>query len=430
MKPTTHAVRLRRAERCQVELQTLSLDQMLPPDHVARVVWEAVKDVDVTALLADIRSTEHRPGNPAIDPHVLIALWLLATVHGVGSAREVERRCDDHMAYRWLCGGVAVNYHTLSDFRTGRAAFLDELLTTSVAGLLHQGLVVLDRVAQDGMRVRASAGKASFRRAATLEKCLAEADEQVRALKAEADADPGTGPRRRQRQAEDRSARITAAIAAARQLAKRRAAVEADKGMPAKEPRASTTDPEARVMMMPDGGCRPAYNVQLATTTAGGIIVGVDVINTGSDSGQLAPMTQQLEKRYGAKPKEAVADGGYATLADIQAMHADHGVAVYAPVKDAEKKKAAGIDPFAGRPGDPDGVVAWRERMGTDAAKAIYKERAATAEWANAGMRNRGLYQVRVRSLAKVKAAVMWYALAHNLLQANLLRNRAAAAGS
>jgi len=410
-------------------MHTLSLDQMLPPDHVARVVWDAVKDLDVTPLLADIRSVEHHAGNPAIDPRLLIALWLLATIHGVGSARDIERRCSEHMAYRWLCGGVSVNYHTLSDFRTGHVAFLDTLLTTSVAGLLHQDLIVLDRVAQDGMRVRASAGQASFRRHTTLRKCLAEADAQVQALKAQAEVDPSAGARRQQRLAEDRAARVAAALVEARQLAARRQEVEASKGVKAKEPRASTTDPEARVMKMPDGGYRPAYNVELATTTVGGIIAGADVTNQGSDGGQLTPMTEQLEARYGTKPKEVLADGGFATLDDIQTMHADHQVVVYAPVKDEEKKREAGVDPFAPRPRDPEGVALWRQRMGTAAAQAIYRERAQTAEWANAGMRNRGLYQFRVRGLAKVKAVVLWYVLAHNLLQATLLRARVPAAG-
>ena len=429
MNTNTPAARLRRAERSQVEMHTLSLDQMLPPDHVARVVWDAMKDLDVTPLLADIRTVEHHAGNPAIDPRLLIALWLLATIHGVGSARDIERRCSEHMAYRWLCGGVSVNYHTLSDFRTGRVAFLDTLLTTSVAGLLHQDLIVLDRVAQDGMRVRASAGQASFRRHTTLRKCLAEADAQVQALKAQAEVDPSAGARRQQRLAEDRAARVAAALVEARQLAARRQEVEASKGVKAKEPRASTTDPEARVMKMPDGGYRPAYNVELATTTVGGIIAGADVTNQGSDGGQLTPMTEQLEARYGTKPKEVLADGGFATLDDIQTMHADHQVVVYAPVKDEEKKREAGVDPFAPRPRDPEGVALWRQRMGTAAAQAIYRERAQTAEWANAGMRNRGLYQFRVRGLAKVKAVVLWYVLAHNLLQATLLRARVPAAG-
>jgi transposase len=408
-------------------MRLLSLDAMLPADHVARLVWDAVKDLDITPLLAHFRSVQNHAGPPAIDPRLLLALWLLATIHGVGSAREIERRCAENMAYRWLCGDVAVNYHTLSDFRIHQGAFLDTWLTTSVAGLLHQDLIVLDRVAQDGMRVRASAGPASFRRAATLDKCLAEAEAQVQTLKAQADADPTRGQRQQQRLAEDRATRIQAALVEARQLAQRRQHVETTKGVKAKEPRASTTDPEARVMKMPDGGFRPAYNVELATTTVGGIIAGVDVTNQGSDSGQLPPMTEQLEARYQTKPKEVLADGGFATLDDIQTMHADHQVVVYAPVKDEEKKRSAGVDPFAPRPRDPEGVAQWRQRMGTAAAQAIYKERAQTAEWANAGMRNRGLYQFRVRGLAKVRVVALWYVLAHNLLQATLLKARAAA---
>jgi transposase len=407
-------------------MQLLSLDQMLPPDHVARVVWAYVEQVDVTPLLAGIRSVEHHAGNPAFDPRVLLGLWLLATIQGVGSAREIERRCVEHLAYRWLAGDLTINYHTLSDFRTAHVAFLDQLLTTSVATLLHQQLIVLERVAQDGLRVRASAGTASFRRAATLERCLAEAEAHVQAIQAQAEADPSARVQRQQRLAEDRRDRIAAALTEAQQLAARRQQVEATKGTKAAEPRASTTDPEARRMKMPDGGFRPAYNVQLATTTTGGLIVGATVVNQGSDSGQLTPMVEQLATRYDQKPKAMLADGGFATQEDIHRLYTEHQVQVYAPVKDADKKRAAGVDPFAPRKGDPEGVAAWRQRMGTEAAQAIYAERAQTAEWANAGMRNRGLYQFRVRGLAKVRAVVLWYVLAHNLLRAVTLRNQAA----
>jgi len=419
---TSSTVRLRAVERCQMEMQTLSLDQMLPPDHVARVVWSYVEAVDVGPLLASIQSVEHHPGNPAINPRVLLALWLLATIQGVGSAREIERRTTEHMAYRWLVGGLPINYHTLSDFRSAHVAFLDQLLTTSVAALLHQELIVLDRVAQDGMRVRASAGRCSFRRQSTLQKCLAEAEAHVQAVKAQAEGDPSMGPRRQQRLAEERRDRIQAALAEAQQLTERRAEVEAEKGRVAKETRASTTDPEARTMKMPDGGFQPAYNVQLATTTQSGIIVGAEVINQGSDSGQLTPMVEQMQQRYGAKPKEALADGGFATIEDIQTLHETHQVQVYAPVKDADKKRAAGKDPFEPRKRDPEGVALWRKRMGTETAKQVYAERAQTAEWANALMRNRGLYQFRVRGLVKVKAVVLWYVLAHNLLRAAALQ--------
>jgi transposase len=410
-----------------MQMHVCSLDQMLPPDHVARVVWAYVEQVDVGPLLAAIRSVEHHAGNPAIDPRLLLGLWLRATIQGVSSGREIERRCLEHTAYRWLAGDWTINYHTLSDFRSGPAALLDQLLTTSVASLLHQQLIVLDRVAQDGVRVRASASQASFRRRATLQQCLADAEAQVQALKAQAEADPGLGHRCQHQRAADRAARIAAALAEAQTLAQRRREDEPRTGRPAREPRASTTDPDARVMKMADGGFRPASNVELATTTVGGIIVGAAVTNQGSDSGQLTPMIEQLDARYGATPREVLAAGGFATLEEIQTLHADHQVAVYAPVKDEAKKRAAGGDPLAPRPRDPEGVAAWRQRMGTAAAQTIYRERAQTAEWANAGMRHRGLYQFRVRGLVKVRAVICWYVLAHNLLQATLLRARAAA---
>ena len=172
--------RLRRAERQQVVMHVASLDSLLPEDHRARWVWEYAQGLDLGALYEPIRAVEGTAGRDATDPRILLALWLYATVDGVGSARQLARLCEDHVAYRWICGGVSVNYHTLSDFRTAHPAFLDELLTQSVATLMQEGLVTLHRVAQDGMRVRASAGAASFRRRATLEECQTQARSRSR----------------------------------------------------------------------------------------------------------------------------------------------------------------------------------------------------------------------------------------------------------
>jgi hypothetical protein len=272
------------------------------------------------------------------------------------------------------------------------------------------------------MRVRASAGASSFRRRSKLQQCLAEAEAHVQALKAQDDGSSVTG--RHERRAAERRDRIAAALREAEVLGQQRQEQARKSGRKVTEPRASTTDPEARRMKMPDGGFRPAYNVQLATTTIGGIIVGVDATNHGSDNGALTPMVEQLGRRYGTKPKEVLADGGFATVDDIQRLHAEHQVQVFAPVKDEATKRAKGRDPFAPQRGDPEGVGLWRSRMGTEEAKAIYAQRAQTAEWANAGMRNRGLYQFRVRGLAKVVTIAVWYALAHNLLQAAQRRVR------
>ena len=185
------------AERNQIELRPMDLEATISLDHPARSVWAFIERLDLSALYAEIGSVEGRAGRAAIDPKILMALWLYATVDGVGGAREIERLTQADDAYRWICGGVNANHHTLSDFRCARVDLLDELLTHSVAVLVEQGVVKLVRVAQDGMRVRASAGVASFRRRSTLERCLEEAQAQVEALKREIDADPDASNRRR-----------------------------------------------------------------------------------------------------------------------------------------------------------------------------------------------------------------------------------------
>jgi transposase len=406
--------RLRRADRHQVEMRMLAVDALLAEDHPARLVWQYVEGLDVSALTAQIRAVEGAAGRSAMDPRIPLALWLYATLDGVGSARQLDRLCTEHVAYEWICGGVSVNYHTLSDFRTAHPAFLDELLTQSVATLVHQELVALDRVAQDGMRVRASAGASSFRRRKTLEACQVEAAAQIASLRAELEADPGAGDRRRQaarrRAARERLEGVQRALAELGEVEARKKPAEKAKA------RASTTDPEARVMKMADGGFRPAHNVQLATDTASQVITGVDVVNTGSDQGQMVPMIEQHEQRHGRAPEEMLVDGGFAKHEAIeQAGSRAHGTTVYAPVP---KPKDASRDPHVARQGDSAAIAEWRERMGTPEAKAIYKERASTAECVNAIARNRGLRQFLVRGLAKVRTVVLWFAIAHNLMRA------------
>jgi len=409
--PGPAAPRLREANRTQVCLRPVDLESLLPEDHRARIVWAYVEGLDLTPLYQDIAAVEGEAGRPATDPKILLALWLFATLEGVGAARALDRLCTTHVAYQWLCGGVPMNYHTLADFRTAHGAFLDTLLTQGVAALLAQGLVTLERVAQDGVRVRASAGAASFRRRKTLEACLAEAEAQVRSLRVELEADPGATTVRqraaRERAARERQARVAQALA---QLP----ALEAKKKPDARpKTRASTTDPEARVMKMADGGYRPAYNLQFATDTASQVIVGVDATNAGTDHGQLAPMVDQLEARHAEAPGATLVDGGFATKEAIAAV--SDRTTVYAPV---QKPKDPTRDPHAPLPTDTPAVAAWRERMGTPEARAIYKERAATAECVNAQARNRGLRQLGVRGLAKVRVLALWYAVAHNLARA------------
>ena len=413
---------MRSANRQQVVFRAGPLDALIPQDHPARIVWDYVEGLDLAPLYDRIKAVERGPGRTPIDPKILMALWLYATVEAVGSARRLDELCREHAAFQWVAGDVSTNYHTLADFRTHHVELLDGLLTQSVAALIAEDLVDLNRVAQDGMRVRASAGAASFRRRPTLEEALVEAEAQIEALRSEVEEDPTAGDRReraaRERAARERAARIKRALERLPELEAKKKPAEVDRA------RCSTTDPEATVMKMADGGFRPAYNVQFATAVHGQAIVGVDVIASGSDAGQMAPMVEQVRERCGVTPAEVLVDGGFAQHDQIDAVSGPGvGCTVYAPVP---KPKDPKVDRHAPKPGDSDAVAAWRARMATDQAKVIYKDRAATAECVNALARGRGLVRFLVRGLAKVRAVALWHAVAHNVMRMATLRAAAA----
>lgn len=450
--------RLRHAERRQIEWRPYSLDDLVPEEHRVRLVWQFVEGLDLRPLLARIKAVEGHAGHAVADPRILMALWLYATVKGIGSARELARLCKENVAFRWLCGGVSTNAKTLADFRVDHGSLLERLLVDSFTALVDAGVASLDRVAQDGMRVRASAGAASFRRHSTLEECRREAEKAVSDLRAQLAADPGSATRKqaaaRQRAAAEREQRVLAALEVTAQLQAQqqeqarlqagRAAKEVERAakqsaqnttdakdaMPTEtaakgkvkkteaepkkpaEPRASTTDAEARTMKMADGGFRPAYNVQFAADTESGAIAGVSVDNNGSDMGKLVPMSDALAGQYGERPRQHLADGGFVKFDDIDTLAAN-GVEVFMP---APKPRDANRDRHVPLPGDSPAVAAWRQRMGEGEAKEIYKDRAATVELANAQVRNHGLRQFVVRGLEKAETVTLWFALAHNMM--------------
>ena len=404
------APRLRRPERDQMILSPGSLDTLLPADHPVRVVEAFVARLDVTPLRDAIKSREATPGHPAADPALLVTLWLYATVDGIGSARELARLCDLSLPYQWICGGVSLNHRTLSDARLACDAWLDQTLTASLAALRDAGAIRLETVTQDGLRVRASAGAGSFRRQATLERFLAEAETRVRTLKAELGNDTGASRRRgeaaRARAAAERLERVKAAVAALPEAEKR--AVRNKKN--AEQARVSITDAEAAIMKMPDGGFRPAYNTQLAAEAEYGLIVGLDVTATGADQPSLTPMLAQVRARTGRTPGNWLADGGFFNRDTATALHAD-GVTLYCPPHKPKGDRAA-AEAMAN---DTPAVAALRQRMASEAGQAAYRQRARWIEWVNAGFRWRGWRQVSVRGLAKVKTCVRWQAMAHNM---------------
>ena len=416
------AVRLREPERDQIALRVVDIDSLIGQDHAARVIWAYVEKLDLRELEVSIKAREHTPGQAPASPRLLLALWLYATSQGVGSARALARLCESHDAYRWLCGGVSVNYHALSDFRSGQGELLDRLLTEHVASLSMAEVIDLDEVVQDGLRVRASAGSASFRRRKKLHKELKKARRLVARLKQETDDDPDASNRRidqgRQRAAREREARVKAAL-------EKMAELEAERARRAKtnrnqvekqgEPRVSTTDPEARVMKMADGGFRPAYNCQLGTVAGGQIVIDAEAVAVGSDRGLLRPMIERIERRYSRRPKRHLVDGGFNKNADTE-WAAGIGIEVYGP-PGATKH---GTDPYAPRPDDGPGVAAWRRRMKSLHGKTIYKRR-ALGECINARLRNWNLHQFTVRSRRKVTAVLRLFALANNILAGHRL---------
>ena len=424
--PSASPVRLRTPERRQMEMVARCPEDLVSAQHPVRQIAAVVEHLDVAAFCQPIKAREGVAGRDATDPKLLVALWLYACVRGIGSAHELARQCQENVAFLWLLGGVTVNHRLLSDFRSEHGEALDQLFTQVIACLVEQGVVKVSRISQDGVRVRVGAGAGSFRREERLQKLLAEAQPHVQELRKELDS-PGvraklTARQRaaRQRAAEEKQQRLEHALEQLAELKRRQAEAaqragqgESGKKIREKAPRVSTTDAEARVMKMSNGGFNPAVNVQLATDPGSQAIVGVEVSNQGSDAGLSAPMRQQVEERTGGKVEEHLMDGGYLKMQDLEEAR---GVAVYVPPKPARDPQRRGQE-LQPKPRDSAAVRAWKQRMSSAEGKQIYQQRAATSERVNADLRSfRGLGRILVRGLAKARCVALWCALAYNVM--------------
>jgi transposase len=415
--------RLREPVRDEVTLQVCDLDALIGEDHPARLIWAYAARVDLSDFEAGVKAREGLPGMPQTSPHLLLALWLYATTRGIGSARELARLCESDAALRWLCGGVSVNHRILSGFRTGEGARIERLLADHVASLSVAGLIDLDEIAQDGVRVRANAGAASFRRRKTLERELDKARALIARLAKDEDDDPGASARRekgaRERAASEREARVAKALEAlgeAEKLRQKRLKTDKAKTTAQKEPRASTTDPQARVMKMADGGFRPAYNVQFASLPGNGVVIAVSCETVGSDRGLAEPMAKAIEAAHKRRAKVYLVDGGYLSGEDIEAAAAA-GTAIYCP----PVKSRHGRDPCEPRPDDTPAIAQWRARMAGEDGKRIYRRR-SRCELVHAKLRNLGLDHILLRGREKVATWMRWFALATNILTERRLR--------
>src|SRR5512145_1546198 len=428
-KPTGQGKpRLNRPNRSQIEWRPVALDSLLAGEHEARLIWAWVEGLDLTVLYARIQAVEGQAGRTAIDPAILLALWLYATLKGVGSARELARLCEEHLAYLWLRGGVSVNDHTLADFRVEQGDFLDQLLVQSMAALMAEGLVSLEQVAQDGKKLRASAGSSSFHRKKTLEEHLQQAQAQVERLRQEV-ADPSHPTTKRQQAARQRAAcerqqRLKAAqrqLEAMEQHAEQTGRAQQDRKA-GKERRASETDPQARVMKMANGGFNPAYNAQFCTDGEAQLVAGLQLSQQGNDTGLASPMLAEVRAHFGVMPKETWLDASYFSRNEIVTL-SDAGCTPYIaiPAKGPAPQKR-----FLPKKGDKPAVAACRVRMATEEAKEKLKKRAAVAELVHAVLDRCNLARVGVRGLKKVRTVLLWFVLVHNWMRTRLLRKKLA----
>jgi transposase len=433
----TNDARFIAANRTQTRWDFVDLEALLPSDHRARIVMSFVESLDLSPLYDKIKSREGEAGRPPPDPAVLLALWLYATIEGVGSARQLDRLAERDLPYQWIAGGVPLNYHGLADFRVEHVQFLDQLLTETVTSLIAEGVVSLAEVAIDGTKVRANAGRESFKTGSKLAQIEAAVEQRVTKLKAELESDPAASSRRKLgaqlRAAEEvkeraeRARRTVDQVRAEREeRAKRHVKDEKNKS----EAKASLTDPEARNMKFPDGSVAPAYNAQIAAQPKEGIIVSVEMTDRRNDSGLAAPMVDNIVARYGEAPETVLVDTHYATNDDIVALaeHAAGPVKVFAPPPaERDDISARGLaNRKRKREREPNSVKEWRGRMATEAGQKMYSLR-KLIERVNANFKNHGFRFLRVRGLIKAKAVALWHALAHNLMAVHRLRARALA---
>lgn len=433
----TNEARFIRADRAQTRWDLIDLEELLPRDHRARIVMSFVEGLDLSALYDAIKAREGEPGRPPPDPAVLMGLWLYATIEGVGSARQLERLARSDLAYRWISGGVPLNYHGLADFRVAHVAVLDRLLSESVAALIKAGVISLAEVVVDGTKVRANASRDSFKTGKKLARIDAAVEQRLAALKAEIEADPKGSSQRRlavqeraAREVKERAERARMALDKVRSEKEKRAKTHPqDEAKKKSEPKVSLSDPSARMMRFADGAVRPGYNAQIAATPREGIIISVAMTDRRNDAGLAMPMVEDMVERYGKVPQVLLLDTHYATSDDIAALasHAAGPVTVFAPLppESDDVKPRTLADRKRARAREPESVKEWRSRMETQAGQDIYGLR-KLIERLNAHLKNHGFGFMPVRGLIKVKAVALWHALASNLLAAHRLRAKAA----
>lgn len=464
-------------EREQLCWRPINIEGLIGGDHAARAVWEFIGRLDLSAYQQEVRAVEGKAGRPGWEPRLLISVWVYAYSQGVGSARAIEQLCQWEPGYQWLTGLRVINAHTLSDFRVKHDRALKGLFVQSLGLLSAEGLITLERVMQDGTKIRAKAAADSFRRQERVAQALREAQAQVAAVEAisEEESSRRLG-KARERAARERQGRLAQALKEFAQL---------ERNKDNEQRRVSTTDPEARVMKQAGGGYAPSYNVQIDTDAKNAVVVAVGVVQAGNDFEQLAPGVDRVEDNCKQSPQAVVSDGGYVSKDTIVAMK-ERNIEYIAPSVDEAGKGQSSYDnrgvsgeyhsskfiydahsnsyrcpqgkilSYEGKeqrhlqlsyryrakrsdcercpmksfccPGNRVAgrsvhrseelaeVTEFRQNMQTQRVREIYKTRAQVAETPNLWIKAKfGLRQFSVRGLAKVGMEALWACLTYNI---------------
>ena len=465
-------------DREQLCWRVVDVERLIGEEHPARAIWEFVGKLDLSGYREEIRAVEGQASRPAWDPRLLISLWVYGYSEGVGSGRAIEQMCEWEPAYQWLTGGRVVNAHTLTDFRVKHEKALKELFVQILGLLSADGLIALERVMQDGTKIRASSAADSFRRKDRLEQALKQAAEQVAAVEEMGEEETGRrAAKARQRAQRERKERLEKALEEFEKLA--------EEGKDKEKRRVSTSDPQARVMKQSDGGFAPSYNVQIDTDAKSGVVVAVGVVQAGNDFDQLEPGIERVEQNLGKTPQQVVSDGGFVSRDNIVAMN-QRAIEFIAPCVDEAGK---GQSSYEGRDVSPEyhssqfvydaqndsyrcpqgkilsyegkeerhmqvsyryraqrsdcqgcpvksqccpgnrvtgrsvhrseelaEVAEFRQKMETERARKIYRQRAQVAETPNLWIKAKfGLRQFSVRGLRKVGMEALWACLTYNI---------------
>lgn len=409
VKKLKRRVRVKEPERRQVAFRTEAVDDLVGPEHPARLIDRVLGTLDLEGFTASAKAMEFGGGRPVMSPRMMLTLWLYAIGEGIGSAREIERLTKSDNAFRWIVGDLRPSHDVIANFRVDHGKAFDQMLTDVLAILDHKGLLPLRTMAQDGTRVRASAGAPSFRSEQGLKECREQAALHLKAVLADADNPEisATAQAAREAKARDYQRRVDDAIETLKALPPKK-----DGG----EGRASTTDSDARVMKMADGGFRPGYNIETAVVgrKLGGprSIVGVRVTNVGSDTGSLLPMQDEVVRRVGRAPQVVLADANHFRVDDVRELDR-RGILPIVPTPRSRggdrTKQRKKLDPRHEK---------WRSWMKTAQAKDRYRQRSSLAEHANATFKGQfGMTQLYVRGLAKVTAVALLTSVAFTVWQ-------------